>query len=120
MNTGFKPRGERSERPTGGAGRSGGFGGGDRDGAAGGRPGAEGAEGGRKVFFRRRKSCPLTGPNAPIVDYKDVKLLGRFISERGKILPSRITAVSAKKQRALSQAIKRARNLALLPYVVQS
>jgi len=82
---------------------------------------AAGAEGtGRKVFFRRRKSCPLTGPNAPAVDYKDVKLLQRFISERGKILPSRITAVSAKKQRALSQAIKRARNLALLPYVVQS
>lgn len=75
---------------------------------------------GRKVFFRRRKSCPLSGPNAPAIDYKDTKLLGRFISERGKILPSRITAVSAKKQRALSQAIKRARNLALLPYVVQS
>ncbi len=83
------------------------------------RPGA-GGPGGRKVFFRRRKSCPLSGPNAPEVDYKDVKLLGRFISERGKILPSRITAVSAKKQRRLSQAIKRARNLALLPYVVQS
>lgn len=79
-----------------------------------------GADAGRKVFFRRRKSCPLTGPNAPAVDYKDVKLLGRFISERGKILPSRITAVSAKKQRALAQAIKRARNLALLPYVVQN
>lgn len=117
MNTGFKPRGEgRSERPAGGreGGRS--FGG-DRDGTAG--AGGD-AAGGRKVFFRRRKSCPLTGPNAPAVDYKDVKLLGRFISERGKILPSRITAVSAKKQRALSQAIKRARNLALLPYVVQS
>ncbi len=83
--------------------------------------GAEGAAaGGRKVFFRRRKSCPLSGPNAPVIDYKDVKLLQRYVSERGKILPSRITAVSAKKQRALSQAIKRARNLALLPYVVQS
>ena len=107
--------GARSERPEG---RSGGFGGGA------GRPGADAAggdaAGGRKVFFRRRKSCPLTGPNAPAVDYKDVKLLGRFISERGKILPSRITAVSAKKQRALATAIKRARNLALLPYVVQS
>lgn len=85
-----------------------------------GRPQRDGAGAGRKVFFRRRKSCPLSGPNAPAVDYKDVKLLQRFISERGKILPSRITAVSAKKQRALSQAIKRARNLALLPYVVQS
>lgn len=84
------------------------------------REGGEGQGGGRKVFFRRRKSCPLSGNSAPAIDYKDVKLLGRFISERGKILPSRITAVSAKKQRALSRAIKRARNLALLPYVSQS
>ena len=117
----FQSRAPRGDRPQGSRPEGRSFGGGDRpqrDGA--GRPGAEGAEGGRKVFFRRRKSCPLTGPNAPAVDYKDVKLLGRFISERGKILPSRITAVSAKKQRALSQAIKRARNLALLPYVVQS
>lgn len=68
-------------------------------------------------FFRRRKSCPFAGPNAPTIDYKDLKLLGRFISERGKIVPSRITAVSAKKQRELSQAIKRARYLALMPYV---
>jgi small subunit ribosomal protein S18 len=82
------------------------------------RDGGEGA--GRKVFFRRRKSCPLSGDAAPKIDYKDVKLLQRFVSERGKILPSRITAVSAKKQRALSKAIKRARNLALLPYVSQS
>jgi small subunit ribosomal protein S18 len=74
---------------------------------------------GRKVFFRRKKSCPLTGPNAPKIDYKDVKLLSRFVSERGKILPSRITSVSHKKQRELSQAIKRARNLALLPFVSQ-
>lgn len=119
MSSYNNPRGERSERPAGGRGEGRSFGGGDRaprDGAAAGGD----AAGGRKVFFRRRKSCPLTGPNAPAVDYKDVKLLGRFISERGKILPSRITAVSAKKQRALSQAIKRARNLALLPYVVQS
>jgi small subunit ribosomal protein S18 len=78
------------------------------------------AAGGKKVFFRRRKSCPLSGKNAPKIDYKDVKLMQRFVSERGKILPSRITAVSAKKQRAISRAIKRARNLALMPYVVQS
>lgn len=118
MSNHQSPRPERSDRPAGGRGEGRSFGGGDRAP----RPGAEGADAGagRKVFFRRRKSCPLTGPNAPVVDYKDVKLLGRFISERGKILPSRITAVSAKKQRALSQAIKRARNLALLPYVVQS
>lgn len=74
---------------------------------------------GRRVFFRRKKTCPLSGPNAPTVDYKDVKLLQRFVSERGKIMPSRITSVSAKKQRELSKAIKRARNLALMPFVAQ-
>ncbi len=74
---------------------------------------------GRRVFFRRRKSCPLTGPSAPKIDYKDVKLLTRFISERGKMLPSRITSVCAKKQRELARAIKRARNLGLLAFVVQ-
>lgn len=79
--------------------------------------GAGGA--GRKVFFRRRKTCPFSGPNAIEIDYKDVRLLSRYISERGKIMPSRITAVSTKKQRQLSRAIKRARNLALLPYVNQ-
>lgn len=68
-------------------------------------------------FFRRRKSCPFDGPSAPVIDYKDTKLLSRFISERGKIVPSRITAVSAKKQRELTQAIKRARYLALMPYI---
>jgi small subunit ribosomal protein S18 len=77
------------------------------------------AGGGRRPFFRRRKTCPFTGPNAPVIDYKDVKLLLRFTSERGKIVPSRITAVSTKKQRELSRAIKRARFLALLPYIVQ-
>jgi small subunit ribosomal protein S18 len=72
----------------------------------------------RRPFFRRRKTCPFTGPNAPKIDFKDVRLLSRYISERGKIVPSRITAVSAKKQRELAQAIKRARFLALLPYIV--
>lgn len=73
----------------------------------------------RRPFFRRRKSCPFTGVNAPKIDYKDVRLLQRYISERGKIVPSRITAVSAKNQRKLAQAIKRARFLALLPYAVK-
>ena len=81
------------------------------------RRGSAGA-GGRRPFYRRRKSCPFSGPNAPKIDYKDVRLLSRFLSERGKIVPSRITAVSAKKQRELATAIKRARFLALLPYVV--
>ena len=93
----------------------GGGGGRDRDGE-GGRGGAGGA---RRPFFRRRKSCPFSGPNAPKIDYKDTRLLQRFISERGKIVPSRITAVSTKKQRELSRAIKRARFLGLLPYMVQ-
>ncbi len=73
----------------------------------------------RRPFFRRRKTCPFSSKDAPKIDYKDVRLLQRFISERGKIVPSRITAVSAKKQRELAKAIKRARILALLPFVVK-
>jgi small subunit ribosomal protein S18 len=84
-----------------------------------GENGRGGASGARRPFFRRQKSCPFSGPNAPKIDYKDVKLLQRFVSERGKIVPSRITAVSAKKQRELAQAIKRARFLALLPYSIR-
>jgi small subunit ribosomal protein S18 len=72
----------------------------------------------RRPFGRRRKVCPFSGADSPKIDYKDVKLLQRFISEKGKIVPARITAVSAKKQRELAQAIKRARYLALLPYAV--
>ena len=72
----------------------------------------------RRPFFRRRKACPFSAKDAPKIDYKDIKLLQRFISERGKIVPSRITAVSAKKQRELTKAIKRARFLGLLPYVM--
>ena len=73
----------------------------------------------RRPFFRRRKTCPFSGANAPKIDYKDVKLLQRYVSERGKIVPSRITAVSAKQQRELARAIKRARFLGLLPYVIR-
>ena len=91
-------RGERGERGEGGHG---------------------GAGGQRRPFFRRKKTCPFSGAGAPKIDYKDVKLLQRFISERGKIVPSRITAVSTKKQRLLANAIKRARFMALLPYVVK-
>ena len=68
-------------------------------------------------FFRRKKSCPFTGENAPAIDWKDTRTLSRFISERGKMVPSRITNVSMKKQRELSKAIKRARYMAMLPYV---
>jgi small subunit ribosomal protein S18 len=106
--------------------------GGNRDGGRGGREDREGGRGGdreggrggrddgaRRPFFRRKKTCPFSGDNAPKIDYKDVKLLQRFISERGKIVPARITAVSNKKQRILANAIKRARFMALLPYVVK-
>lgn len=72
-----------------------------------------------RPFFRRRKSCPFSGKNAPVIDFKDTRLLQNYMSERGKIVPSRITAVSAKKQRELSQAIKRARHVGLLPYLVK-
>tara|TARA_Y100000590_G_scaffold460308_1_gene619341 strand:- start:53 stop:301 length:249 start_codon:yes stop_codon:yes gene_type:complete len=72
-----------------------------------------------RPFFRRKKMCPFSGPDAPTIDYKDIRLLQRFLSERGKIVPSRITAVSAKKQRELAQAIKRARYLGLLPYIIE-
>ena len=64
--------------------------------------------------YQFKKKCPLTGKNAPEIDYKNIKLLKKYISENGKILPSRITSVSQKKQRALSLSIKRARILALI------
>lgn len=74
---------------------------------------------GRRPFYRRRKACPFASSKAPKIDYKDVKLLQRYTSERGKIVPSRITAVSGKKQRELAKAIKRARFLGLMPYVLR-
>ena len=64
--------------------------------------------------YKFKKSCPLSVKNAPKIDYKNIKLLKRYVSENGKILPSRITSVSQKKQRDLSLSIKRARNLALI------
>ena len=78
-----------------------------------------GGGGARRPFFRRRKTCPFTGEGAPVIDYKDVRLLQRYVSERGKIVPSRITAVSAKKQRELANAIKRSRFMGLLPYLIR-
>jgi small subunit ribosomal protein S18 len=72
----------------------------------------------RKVTsVRRRKQCPFLADKSIIIDYKDPATLKRFLSPRGKILPSRITGVSAKYQRALATAIKRSRQLALLPFV---
>ena len=99
---------------------------GESRGAPRGRGGDEGGERGgaapatRRPFFRRRKSCPFTGPNAPKIDWKDTRVLMRYLSERGKIMPSRISAVSSAKQRELAQAVKRARFMGLLPYARES
>ena len=73
----------------------------------------------RNVFFRRSRGCPLAGVPDEEIDYKNVELLSRYISERGRIMPSRISSVSAKKQRKLAKAIKRSRMLALMPFVAQ-
>ena len=72
----------------------------------------------RRPFQKKRKSCPFSGSKIKI-DYKDIKTLTKFVSERGKIIPSRISAVSAKKQRELSKAIKRARYIGLMAYVIK-
>ena len=69
-----------------------------------------------KPFFRRRKSDPFDGEDAPKIDYKDVRLLQRYISERGKIVPRRVSGLCAKNQRKVTQAIKRARMIALMPF----
>ena len=69
------------------------------------------------LFFEiRKKTCPLSNKNSPKVDYKDLKLLSRYVTEKGKIIPSRVTSVSRKKQKELSKAIKRSRYLALMSY----
>ena len=70
----------------------------------------------KQVFFRRKKACPFSGEDGLKIDYKDVDLLKRFVSDRGKILPRRVTGTSAKYQRELTVAIKRARHMALLPF----
>ncbi len=64
--------------------------------------------------YKFKKKCPLSGKGAPIIDYKNVRLLRKYITENGKIMPSRVTSVCQKKQRELSLSIKRARNLALI------
>jgi len=64
--------------------------------------------------YKFKKKCPLSGKGAPKIDYKNINLLKKYMSENGKILPSRITSVSQKKQRELTLSIKRARNLALI------
>jgi small subunit ribosomal protein S18 len=79
------------------------------------RPGGSGRDGGRK-FFRRKKVCKFCVEKIDAVDYKDVRLLGQFVAESGKIVPRRLTGVCTPHQRRLSEAIKQARNIALLPF----
>ncbi len=74
----------------------------------------------RKQYYRRRKVCKFCDEKIDVIDYKEVKLIGQFISERGKILPRRLTGTCSPHQRRLSEAIKRARSIALLPFVTES
>ncbi len=109
-----KPEGTGGEGGGGGRGpREGGREGGPRRGGGGAR--REGGGGGRR-FFRRRKVCKFCTEKMDHIDYKDVKVIGQFINERGKILPRRVTGVCTLHQRGLKVAIKRARNIALLPF----
>ena len=71
-------------------------------------------------FENKRKFCPFSQPDSPVIDYKDIRLLNRYITEKGKIIPGRITGVSKKKQKELSKAIKRARYLSLMSYTNKS
>tara|TARA_B100000989_G_scaffold298699_1_gene289248 strand:+ start:2048 stop:2329 length:282 start_codon:yes stop_codon:yes gene_type:complete len=71
-------------------------------------------------FENKKRFCPFSQPNSPVIDYKDIRLLSRYITEKGKIIPSRITGVSKKKQKELSKAIKRARFLSLMSYTKKS
>jgi small subunit ribosomal protein S18 len=98
--------------------RRGGGGGGGRGGRGGQRGGAASKEQGqRRSLFRRRKVCKFCADKIDYIDYKDVRMLTPFVPERGKILPRRISGVCAAHQRTLQTAIKRARQLALVPYV---
>ena len=102
-----------------GYGRSGGGagGGGGRSGSRDKKPGDK-EKGQRRPMFRRRKVCKFCADKIDDINYKDVKLLGPFVPERGKILPRRISGTCAMHQRKLQTAIKRARQIALIPYVM--
>ena len=97
----------------GGGGRGGGRGGRDAKGAG---RGGDKKDAGKRYFFRRRKVCKFCADKIDYVDYKDVKLISQFVPERGKILPRRMFGTCAEHQRKLTEAINRARHIALLPY----
>jgi small subunit ribosomal protein S18 len=104
---------------SGGFGNGGGRGGGGRGGgrsAGGGAGGRDKKDQGKRYFFRRRKVCKFCADKIDYIDYKDVKLLSSFVPERGKVLPRRMFGTCAEHQRKLTLAIKRARNIALLPF----
>jgi len=101
----------------GGGSRGGGGGRGGARGGAGGRGGADKKDQAKRYFFRRRKVCKFCADKIDDINYKDVKLIGPFVPERGKILPRRISGTCAMHQRKLQTAIKRARQIALIPYV---
>jgi small subunit ribosomal protein S18 len=117
----------------GGGYRGGGGGGGDRGGDRGDRPrrpggggpggdrgsGGPGGPGGKKQYFRRKKVCKFCIEKIDDVNYKDVKMVSAFIAERGRIMPRRITGVCAPHQRRICDAIKKARNIALLPFSIE-
>lgn len=88
---------------------------GSRPGGAGPRPGGAGRDGGRK-YFRRKKVCKFCVEKIDSINYKDVRLLSGFVAESGKIVPRRLTGVCTPHQRRLTDAIKQARNIALLPF----
>lgn len=110
-----RPSGPGGDRPSfGGGGRPGG----PRPGGGGPRPG--GRPGGRGGFSRRRKVCKFCVERIDYIDYKDSRMLGQFVPERGKILPMRTSGVCAPHQRRLMRAIKQARNIAMLPFATES
>jgi small subunit ribosomal protein S18 len=120
---GGAPQGGSSHTSTPREGGYRGGGGGDRGPRPGGRPGGgpgsgprEGGGGGGRKFFRRKKVCKFCVEKIDGVDYKDVRLLSGFVSEAGKIVPRRLTGVCTPHQRRLADAIKQARNIALLPF----
>ena len=91
-----------------------------RGGRSGGKERAGGDKAGRRPFFRRRRMCKFCVEKIDYIDYKDSRMLGQFVPERGKILPMRTSGVCAPHQRRLMRAIKQARNIALLPFATES
>ena len=106
----------RHEGGPGGGRREGGPGGGRREGGPGGPGGPGGRPRGKRQYFRKKKVCKFCVEKMDFIDYKRADILSQFVQERGKILPRRMTGVCARHQRGLGVAIKRARNIALLPF----